>query len=139
MIRNHNLPKDILRRIEKLGPFFAQDERVIFAYLFGGITKGHPVKPLSDLDLGVYLQTEGEIAEVKLDLLGSLVDLLGTDELDLVVLNNAPLSLVGRILATRRVVADKQPFLRHLFESRIMREFFDFKRKEQDILYRRFA
>jgi len=56
-----------------------------------------------------------------------------------VVLNSAPLSLVGRILGARRVIADKQPYLRHAFESRTLREFFDFRRKEQDILFRRFA
>jgi hypothetical protein len=34
---------------------------------------------------------------------------------------------------------DKEPFVRHLFESRILREFFDFSMKERDILKRRYG
>jgi len=138
MIKNRKLPDDILKRVSLLGSFFERDERVIFVYLFGGLAKGRQ-KPLSDLDLAVYLETGSNRRTAKLELSGCLSDLLGTDEFDLVVLNDAPLSLVGRIIGARQVITDKQPFLRHSFESRIMREFFDFRRKEQDILYRRFA
>jgi hypothetical protein len=78
-------------------------------------------------------------AEVKLDIIGAISDVLKTDEIDLVILNDASISLVGRILRKKRLIADKQPFLRHTFESLALREFFDFSRKEQDILYGRFA
>ncbi|CAG0982491.1 nucleotidyltransferase domain-containing protein [Geobacter sp.] len=138
MIKNKKLPDDILSRIDPLGAFLARDERVIFAYLFGGLAKGAP-KPLSDVDIAVYLAPGMTGGDTKAELSGFLSDILGTDEFDLVVLNTAPLSLVGRILGTRRVITDKQPYLRHAFESRIMREFFDFRRKEQEILFRRFA
>lgn len=138
MIKSRKLPDDILSRVNLLGPFFEGNAQVIFAYLFGGLAKGAP-KPLSDLDLAVYLTPDAVGGEVKLELMGALTDLLGTDEFDLVVLNAVPLSLVGRIIATRRVLADKQPYVRHAFESRVMREFFDFGRKERDILCRRFA
>lgn len=132
------LPDDILSRIEKLGSVFDKDSRIVFAYLFGGLAKGTQ-KPLSDVDIAVFLTSAMTGGDAKADLSGLLSDVLGTDEFDLVVLNNAPLSLVGRILGARRVITDKQPHLRHVFESRIMREFFDFRRKEQDILFRRFA
>ncbi|MBI5655597.1 MAG: nucleotidyltransferase domain-containing protein [Geobacter sp.] len=138
MIKNRKLPDDILNRISLLGSFFGRDERVVFAYLFGGLAKGG-LKPLSDLDLAIYLETGSDRCNAKLELSSCLSDRLGTDEFDLVILNDAPLSLVGRIIGARHVITDKQPFLRHSFESRIMREFFDFRRKEQDILYRRFA
>jgi predicted nucleotidyltransferase len=138
MIKKRKLPDDILSRISLLESFFERDERVLFAYLFGGLAKER-LKPLSDLDLAVYLEPGSDRCKAKLELSGCLSDILGTDELDLVILNDAPLSLVGRIIGARRVITDKQPFLRHLFESRIMREFFDFSRKERDILCRRFA
>jgi len=94
---------------------------------------------LSDIDIAVYLNSHVDKAEAKLGIIGSLSDTLKTDEIDLVILNDAPISLVGRILNKKRVLADKQPFLRHSFESLALREFFDFSRREQDILYRRFA
>lgn len=138
MIKKYKLPDDISGRISGLGDLFHRDERVSFAYLFGGLVKG-AVRPLSDVDIALFLAPGVSAVEAKVDLLGDLADLLGTDEIDLVILNTAPLSLLGRILQTRRVISDKRPLLRHTFESRVMREFFDFKRKEQDILYRRFA
>ena len=138
MIKMNKLPDDILARIDRLDTLFARDERVIFAYLFGGLAKGG-AKPLSDLDLAVFLAPGVVTGEAKLELSGALADLLGTDEFDLVVLNTSPLSLVGRILEKRRVITDKQPFVRHTFESRSMREFFDFRRREEDILRQRFV
>jgi predicted nucleotidyltransferase len=126
------------KRLELLVPALVRDERIIFAYLFGGMTSG-VMKPLSDLDLAVYLVPHASRVEAKLELSGIVADAVGTDEFDLVILNDAPLSLVGRIVGKRRVMVDKQPFVRHAFESRIIREFFDFSRKEHDILFRRFA
>jgi predicted nucleotidyltransferase len=138
MIRKQKLTDEIFSRIDKLNELFDRDERVCFAYLFGGLAHG-VAKPLSDIDIALFLSPGVSAADAKLDLLGELTDLLGTDEMDLVILNTAPISLAGRILEKRRIISDKQPFLRHVFESRVMREFFDFRRREQDILYRRFA
>lgn len=138
MIKHNKLPTDIANRLHLLKPVFVQDQQVIFAYLFGGLARG-AMQPLSDVDIAVYLKDCRNKAEAKLDLTGRLTEALGTDEIDLVILNDAPLSLVGRILKHRRLIVDKEPFLRHSFESRVMREFFDFSRKEQDILFRRFA
>lgn len=138
MIKRKQLPVDIEQRIALLIPILAQDERVVFAYLFGGLTSG-TAKPLSDVDLAVYLEPQVSRIEAKLDLLGMIADALGTDEVDLVILNDAPVSLTGRILKTRRILLDKQPFLRHDYESLTLRKFFDFSHKEQEILIRRFA
>lgn len=119
-------------------PLLAGDERIIFAYIFGGMATGRQ-RPLSDIDIAVYLDNCADKAEAKLEIIGSLADTLMTDEIDLVILNNAPVSLVGRILRNKRLLADKQPFLRHKFESLALREFFDFSRNEQNILFRRFV
>lgn len=138
MIKQHSIPSDILQRLNLLEALFAEDRRVAFAYLFGGLAAGRQ-RPLSDVDIAVYLDGCEDKAEAKLSLIGSLSDTLQTDEIDLVILNDAPISLVGRVLRNKRLLADAQPFLRHRFESLALREFFDFSRKERDILYRRFA
>ncbi len=66
------------------------------------------------------------------------MDILKTDEIDLVILNAAPISLRMRIQKTRRVIADNVPFARHAYESLTMRESFDFSVFEGKILERRF-
>jgi len=138
MIKRHRLPADMADRLKLLKPLLEADTRVLFAYIFGGLAHD-VIRPLSDVDIAVYLGGCGDFSEMKLELAGRLSDTLGTDEIDLVILNNACLSLVGRIIRRKRAIVDKEPFLRHAFESRVMREFFDFSRKEESILLRRFS
>jgi hypothetical protein len=74
-----------------------------------------------------------------LDTFGKISEILGTGEIDLVILNKAPLSLAGRVLQGRKVLVDKAPFVRHRFESLTLRMFFDFSLKERTILKRRYG
>ena len=52
--------------------------------LFGGLAKGRPL-PLSDVDIAIFLKNGVNIADSKLEILGELMDILQTDEIDLVV------------------------------------------------------
>ncbi|MGC8901686.1 MAG: type VII toxin-antitoxin system MntA family adenylyltransferase antitoxin, partial [bacterium] len=126
MIRFEKIPEDIISRMPQLEQFFQREERVIFAYLFGSLAKGKQ-RPLADVDIAVYLKTLEAIADYKLELFLKLSDALGTSEIDLVILNTAPISLTGRIVQGRQVIIDKEPFKRHLYESLTLREFFDFQ------------
>ncbi len=109
----------------------------IFAYLFGGLAR-HDLLPLSDVDIAVYLRTSGDMLHEKLELLGDLIDALGTDEVDLVILNTAPLPLIARILTCDLILLDRDPFFRHAYESLALRKYFDFSIKEEIILNGRF-
>ena len=113
-----------------------EESNIIFAYLFGGLAKGQ-FGPLSDIDLALYLKNEKKIDY--LDTFGKISEILGTGEIDLVILNKAPLSLAGRVLQGRKVLVDKAPFVRHRFESLTLRMFFDFSLKERTILKRRYG
>jgi len=137
MRKFQSLPPDILNRLDLLAEALSAHDQVVFAYLFGGLVTG-TVKPLSDVDIAVWVNSAQSIAETKLDLIGVIAKTLGTDEFDLVILNSASLSLAGRILRQRRVLVDKDPQQRHLFESLTNRKFFDFSRKEEALLRRRF-
>jgi hypothetical protein len=136
MIRFKRIPENIHQKMSLLNDFFLHDANLVFAYLFGGMVKDRP-SPLSDVDIAVYVKDIKKLDY--LEMFGKIADILGTDEIDLVILNNAPLSLAGRILQGRKVLVDKKPFVRHLFESRILREFFDFTIKERVILERRYG
>ncbi|MBI3354869.1 MAG: nucleotidyltransferase domain-containing protein, partial [Nitrospirae bacterium] len=104
MIRYKKLPDNILQKIDSLTGFLKKDPNIIFAYLFGGLLKKRR-NPLSDIDIAVYLKDTGKSGY--LELFGKISDLLNTDEVDLVILNTAPISLAGRVLQDRRVLIDK--------------------------------
>jgi uncharacterized protein len=136
MIRFKKVPEDIRQRIDLLTDLFKEDSNIVFAYLFGGLVRDKR-KPLSDVDLGIYVKNIKGLSY--LSLFGKISQILGTDEIDLVILNSAPISFAGRILQKRKILIDKDPFLRHQYESRILREFFDFTIKEKEILHGRYG
>jgi predicted nucleotidyltransferase len=138
MIKFEKIPEDILSRIPAAQRVLVEDENVVFAYLFGGLAKKSQ-KPLSDVDIAVFIRDVNDPAAYKLDLYTRLADALGTAEVDLVVLNTAPTSLTGRILQNKQVLTDKAPFRRHEYESLTLREFFDFRIKEEAIFKERYG
>lgn len=137
MIKLNKLPSDILQLLPDAVDYLESHPQIVFAYLFGGLARGKP-QPLSDVDIAIYLRTSGKVAERKLEILGNLVEILQTDEIDLVVLNTAALALVMNIVKARKIIVDKDPFSRHIFESVTMRKYFDFSIKEKAMLQRRY-
>jgi predicted nucleotidyltransferase len=137
MVRRDPLPIDILEKLPAASRALEAAPEVVFAYLFGGLARGAP-KPLSDVDIAVYLRDASGAGNAKLSLFESITTALGTIEVDLVILNTAPISLVGRIIQGRKLLVDKEPFLRHRFESAKLREFFDFRIREDAFQERRF-
>jgi uncharacterized protein len=138
MRRGAPLPADIEHRLATLGGVFEAHPAVRFAYVFGGAGR-RDLRPLSDVDVAVYLDDAVDPVTTRLDLIGAVTKHLGTDEVDLVVLNRAPIALLGRILQNRRVIAERDPFLRHRFESLALRQFLDFRIFERRFLDARFA
>ena len=116
----------------------SQRESIVFAYLFGStVTKF--ITPMSDIDIAVYLNTNVNISEERLGLIGGLMTTLKTDDIDLVILNSAPLTLKARIILNKEMLIDKSPLLRHSFESLVMRQYYDFSIKENNIFERRYS
>jgi len=139
MKKLETLPRNILSRITDAQNVLAADEAVVFAYLFGGLATGR-VQPLSDVDIAVYVNVAhlDELAVYKLALFEKLADALGTAEVDLILLNAAPVSLAGRVLQNKQVLVDKEPGRRHAYESLTLREFFDFRILEEAYFNRRY-
>ena len=137
MIKFNKLPENIIQLLPGAFKYLQSHPKIIFSYLFGSLAKGSPL-PLSDVDIAVFLKQGVNIAENKLEILGELIDILQTDELDPVVLNTANLPLVMNILRNKKIIVDEDPFSRHVFESMMMRKYFDFSLKEAAILKRRY-
>jgi predicted nucleotidyltransferase len=137
ILRHNKLPNNISELIPDAADYLERRDDVIFAYLFGGLAKGDP-KPLSDVDIAAYLSINVDFAHEKAEILEDLVDILHTGEIDLVVLNQSSLLLSMNVIKHNRVLVDKNPFVRHAFQSLIMRKYFDHHQFESAILRRRF-
>lgn len=85
--------------IKKLTNLFSHKPEIILAYLFGSVAEGK-VHKFSDIDVAIYLKDfkKGNEFDYKLNLLGELNDILQTDDIDLVILNNTPPTLKNRII-----------------------------------------
>lgn len=129
---------DLDARAATLGDALAGEPAVVFAYLFGSRVDG-TAGPRSDIDVAVYLAAGVDAFNLRLTVMARLSAHLGTDALDVIVLNDAPLALTGRIVASRRVILDRQPAVRHAFESLTARMFNDFRIREQRLLAARYA
>lgn len=138
MQRRTPLPPDISQRIASLGDALKECPEVVFAYLFGGAARGE-LRALSDVDVAVYLDEDADPVDALLRATTLATRHLGTDEVDVVRLNTAPTALLGRILLDRVVLLDRDPFLRHRFESKALRTFHDFRIIERRILERRYG
>lgn len=134
MVKFKKLPANIEIRINKLRDFLKKHPEVIFAYIFGGLAKGKR-SFLSDVDIAIYLKNPEKFDY--LQFYTEITKFLNTDEVDLVVLNNAPLTLSGRILQSKKILIDNAPFLRHKFESLTIRKFLDFQYRERQYLKER--
>ena len=137
MIKYKKLPAHIEALLPEAVRYLERRPEVLFAYLFGGLAAGR-VRPLSDLDLAVYLKEGSRSPRVKMKLLNDLIDVLETEEIDLVLLNNAPLPLAYRILKNKKILIDRDPLFRHRYESLIIRKYLDFSVAEKRILGRRY-
>ncbi len=136
MIKYKKLPENIDESIGSLVAYLEGDRNTVFAYLFGGILRTTK-SPLRDIDIAVYVADRKKLDYIRM--FHNVTDALGTEEVDLVVLNDAPISLSGRIVQNRKVLVDKRPFVRHQFESLVLRKYFDFRERERMLVKRRYG
>ncbi|MBW1735783.1 MAG: nucleotidyltransferase domain-containing protein [Deltaproteobacteria bacterium] len=86
------LPEDILQRLTSVVPLVSSDLNVQALYLFGSGAQDR-LRPLIDLDFGILLATRldrKQRSEKQVELAGKLNDFFGTEEIDLVILNDVP-------------------------------------------------
>ena len=137
MIKFNKLPENILQLLPGAVKYLESHPKVLFSYFFGSLAKG-VLSPLSDVDIAIFLKKGNNLADRKLEILGKLIDILETDEIDLVVLNTTDLPLIMGVLNNKKLIVDKDPFARHQFESLMMRKYFDFSIIESAQLKRRY-
>ncbi len=136
---NTGIPANIDERLSTLGALLeARCPAIEFAYVFGSRAMGEQTER-SDIDVAIFVSPEMDLEFNRLETARVAAHHLGTDAIDIVLLNVAPIAVAGRVLISRRVIIDRRPFRRHEFESRTLRLFHDFRVREHRILSERYA
>jgi len=110
---------------ERIAGVFRDRTDVIAVYLFGSVARGE-TRIDSDVDVGVlFVQPPPRTLDgPRFSLEGELERLLGRD-VDLVVLNDAPVDLRIRVLRDGHVLVDRDRTARLAFEVQTRNEYFD--------------
>jgi predicted nucleotidyltransferase len=117
---------DLEQLKQKLREFFSRAENIIVAYLFGSTVRGES-NCLSDIDIAVLFDDtflQKETFDLQLELISELTELLKTNNVDLVVLNDSPLLLTYNIIRNGIILKSDEP-LRVKFETKIMSRYLD--------------
>ncbi|NVM21530.1 MAG: nucleotidyltransferase domain-containing protein [Desulfobacterales bacterium] len=130
MIREgRKLSEDVMKRVPAIVEKVSRDEEVLALYAFGSLAKGM-LKPLSDLDFGVLVSMELERRQrfdKHLELIGMFNDTFRTDEVDLVLMNDAPMRFSYNIISKGKLLfcRDRHPLID--FCARTIKLYLDFR------------
>ena len=100
---------------------------IAFAYLFGSLARGD-AHGTSDVDVAVYVADEPPtetFGGYRASLLSDLLACVGRNDVDLVLLKNAPVMLQHRVLRDGQLVLCRNEALRVQFADRVLRQYFD--------------
>ena len=121
----HTLPTmDRERLTRRIASFLSrQYEEILTAYIFGSFVQ---FDAFSDIDIGLIVGDEiPNLLEFELTLEDKIENLVNYN-VDVRVLNNAPIAFSQNVFRTGRVILDKNPNFRADFEGLILKKYFDF-------------
>ncbi len=119
--------KSVEEKLDDLIDFLQSHKYIVFAYLFGSVAKGKGGK-LSDLDLAVFMDeslNKREKFDLQLKLISEMTSILKTDKVDLVVMNDAPLSLNYEIIKANCPMFVKDRGEKIDFEHKVLSKYLD--------------
>ncbi len=121
------MKKMLSEQYNRLADFFSKQEQVRLAYLFGSVAKGKAGK-LSDVDIAVLLDeslNKKQRFDLQLELISDISEILKTDKIDLVVINEAPLSLKFEIIKANYPLFIRDRMEKIDFEQMVMSRYLD--------------
>jgi predicted nucleotidyltransferase len=107
-----------------LPDYLEKDKDIYLTYLFGSFASEKERK-LSDVDIAVLLKEGIEPLEKQLNLLADITFILKTDEVDLVILNRAPIALQYTIISEGTLLVNREDKLRIDYEEKVSRDYLD--------------
>ena len=114
-------------KYKKVVEFLSKQKHVKLAYLFGSVAEGREGK-LSDIDLAVFLDeslSKKERFNLQLKLISELTSIMKTDRIDLIIMNDAPLSLNYEIIKANHPLLVRDKGEKIDFEHGILSRYLD--------------
>ena len=108
----------------KIKKIFSQENNILLAYIFGSQLRGK-IGPLSDYDFAILLSQKPSF-QYKYKLKNKLVNFLDTGQVDLVILNDAPVELKYKIIVTGKIIFQRNSTIRTEFEADTLSKYFDY-------------
>lgn len=133
------LPPDALAELPIIIEVVSKDTDVVAFYSFGSLVDSR-LNPLSDLDFGILLSRELDRLErfdKHLEFIGDFTSVFKTDEIDLIIMNDAPPRFVHNIIKTGKLLFVRDKARLAEFQEHALKEYLDFKyyRDEFDSLF----
>lgn len=125
-------------KLNEIKKVFAAETKnnILLAYVFGSRLKGK-IGPLSDYDFAVFLSQKPSF-QFKYKLKNKLVNILDSAQVDLIILNDAPIELRYNVIASGKNIFKKNSFIKTEFEADTLSRYFDYlpvlREQKKDIL-----
>ncbi len=130
MIREgKKLPSTVQQKVREIVQIVEADSDIMALYAFGSLAAG-ALKPLSDLDFGVLLNDRLDKRlrfDKQIELIGIFNDTFATDEIDLFIMNDAPIKMVFQILKTGKMLVCRNTGALIDFRECIVKKYLDFR------------
>lgn len=128
----HMAEEEKMALCRKMGELLQSKKWILFAYVFGSFAVGYSFR---DIDIAVFVSDIGGKKSLEFEMeLESQLEKLTSLPVDVRVINHAPLTFVYNVLKWGSVLVDKDSSLRADFESRICKEYFDFRHLREEYL-----
>lgn len=114
---------------EKLNKYFDEHEEILFAILFGSLAKGTSNK-MSDIDIAVMINPNFNKTYpfgYQAELITDLMQVLKRNDIDVVILNKAPISLKHEILRYGKFIYIRDKQARIKFQIDTINQYEDYK------------
>jgi len=112
-------------------------EAVRMVYLFGSRVEKN-VGPMSDFDMAILVDRAADGPRMRARLAHELARILGTDQVDVVLLNHAPIELAYAVVAQGKVLYEEDLATRVEYEATVLSRYGDYlpvlRRQRRDIL-----
>lgn len=128
MIKFKKVNNNYKEHIEELIESFKADKDILALYVFGSYAKNN-IKPLSDIDFAVVLNDifpKEKYSKKRINLLNKAVEVLKTEEIDLIILNQVPPFLAFQVIKNGRILFCRDNLKLVNKRVNILNEYFDF-------------
>lgn len=127
---------DKFNEIKKIFAAETNNDNILLAYIFGSQIKGK-TGLLSDYDFAVFLSQKPSF-QFKYKLKNKLVNVLNSGQVDLIILNDAPVEMKYNIIAEGKIIFQKNSIIKTEFEADTLSRYFDYlpalRKQKKDIL-----